>query len=396
MRSLEELIRPPSVANDRMADLLGAIMIIALTAILLRTSQISEQRYFNDVIAQMFSFYLLAALGFALALRCGAIDLSVWAVGALGGAVAVSVFHMGGGGGSALLAGCLTGALIGAINGAFVAYLRVPSVIITLITGAAIVLSLRILHETRSVSTPEGAFEPWLELLPQIATKNAMPIMISGPLILRILLVVATYVVTALVLVVILRVRHLKWIRVNPRGEMLAALCASGALAGLAGAIWLIDHKSSPIPRQLIGDLRIPAAAILAGAGFFGGKARTLLVMLCLPATLLLSTLWGLHGIHLPFGGYSPDMLLLIVMTVGVHLGFFQTLATTRRAKLLAALSVALTMGGFILLSGSAGSQTYTIRSLFHTAGTGIWAIGIVLLVISRTVGRKKAEASVL
>ncbi len=104
MRSLEERIRPPVTPDPRPRDVAGALLVIFLTMILIRTRPINPERYFTDVVGQMFSFYLLPALGFSLVLRHGGIDLSVWAIGALGGVLGVEVFQAGGGSGAALTA----------------------------------------------------------------------------------------------------------------------------------------------------------------------------------------------------------------------------------------------------------------------------------------------------
>lgn len=78
----------------------------------------------------------IASLGAALVLLLGQVDLSVAAVGTLSGVVmGVLAERMGVPGGLAILGGLLTGAIAGTINGFLVAYLRIPSFIVTLATS---------------------------------------------------------------------------------------------------------------------------------------------------------------------------------------------------------------------------------------------------------------------
>lgn len=78
----------------------------------------------------------IASLGAALVLLLGEVDLSIAAVGALGAAVmGVLSERMGVPAGLAILAGLLAGAAAGTLNGFLIAYLRIPSFIVTLATS---------------------------------------------------------------------------------------------------------------------------------------------------------------------------------------------------------------------------------------------------------------------
>lgn len=91
-----------------------------------------QPRNLSNLMNQV-SYIGILALGSTMALLLGEIDLSVAVVGSLCAVVmAVLSERMGYPGGLAILIGILAGALVGFVNGIFVAILRVPSFIVTL------------------------------------------------------------------------------------------------------------------------------------------------------------------------------------------------------------------------------------------------------------------------
>lgn len=92
---------------------------------------LSLQQLLQDMLIRMFSPLLLAVLGFALALRRGAIDLGVWVVAGVGGLLAATILraswapHAGAAAPLlAFLAAAAAGGVIGLANGLLVARRR--------------------------------------------------------------------------------------------------------------------------------------------------------------------------------------------------------------------------------------------------------------------------------
>ncbi|MHC4294715.1 MAG: hypothetical protein ACYSTL_03935, partial [Planctomycetota bacterium] len=305
MVSLEERIRPQTTVASWRRDVLGAGLIIALAVVLLSGRIPGQQQHSNEVI---FSFYLLPALGMCLALRCGAVDLSVWSVSALGGAATAWSIRSGVPVAAAILIGLFAGAVVGAVHGLLARRFHFPTALMTLITASIIVLCFRAAGgaDERTISVPAEqltAWRGWL-FIPRLGIALRKP-----PL-----FVAMAYSVTLLSLIVVeWSVIHNR-LRAGSGVAMFASLYASGALAGLGGALWLVDRGSTPVAAQLFGDLRIPAVAVLAGSALFAGHRRTLLAVLCLPVTMLVATIWRQEVFHLPFRGYSFQMILLIGM----------------------------------------------------------------------------------
>ena len=87
---------------------------------------------------------LIVALGMTLVILTGEIDISVGSQFAICSVVAGVLGESGlPASCSPALAACLTGALLGAINGALVAWLRIPSIVVTLATMVALRDGLR-------------------------------------------------------------------------------------------------------------------------------------------------------------------------------------------------------------------------------------------------------------
>ena len=322
------------------------------------------ERISPDLAGQLASPFLLMTLGFLLALRCGAIDLSVWAGAALGGVVSAwLIMRLGPSAPDSprlvalcLLAGAVAGMVLGAVNGLLVAYVRLPSVVVTLVTAAITVGALSCTLSGRNLQVKDNTFSQWylspdaeelddgdapagpakklsfseaarplsttrvllvstlfafalivLALTGQCPSAHRVQLAIGlaffGILVAEILGVIYGRMTKILFLAcggVILGVSTLggeRLSRWSSNARMLAALCASGFLAGSAGALWLLDQGSTPIPSawRVVDDLRVPAAAVLAGGWLLAGKNRSILAVALLPLALLLTTGWQMR-----------------------------------------------------------------------------------------------------
>ena len=89
MSWFEDKLSPPNLRGQWVRDVLGMGLVLALAVPLVSALRWADSgQYLSDVAGQMASYGLLLAMGFLLALRCGAIDLSVWSSAGLGGLVA--------------------------------------------------------------------------------------------------------------------------------------------------------------------------------------------------------------------------------------------------------------------------------------------------------------------
>ncbi|MET0772249.1 MAG: ABC transporter permease [Candidatus Limnocylindrales bacterium] len=165
---------------------------------------------------------------------------------------------------------------LGAINGLLVAYGRVPSIIATLGTLALYRVVLVEFSGAKTVTTSN--LPDWLKDLP------AMNVATFGDYDLRVMFAVTICVVIAgqLLLRYLPFGRRLYAIGSNPdaarvaglpmRRDLLAAFTACGALAGLAGFMFLVRFGNITVTAAQGLELQVVAAVVVGGVNIFGGS----------------------------------------------------------------------------------------------------------------------------
>jgi rhamnose transport system permease protein len=224
----------------------------------------------------------LIAIGQTLVILTRNIDLSV------GSVVGFSAFFLGGMLARypdinpllVVVAGLGFGSLFGMLNGLLVAYANVPSIIVTLGTMALYRSSLVEFSGAKSIST--AALPPWLVSLPQI---NLISV---GGYDIRV-----TFVITLVVLLIahfsLTRLhggRHFYAVGSNPAAARFAginlnrtvflAFTLSGALAGLAGFLFLARFGNITVVAGLGFELKSVASAVVGGVNIFGGSGSVI------------------------------------------------------------------------------------------------------------------------
>ena len=238
---------------------------------------------------------LVVAIGTTLVILTGHIDISVGSVFAICGVLAGVVAKATGSIAAAALAACVTGAVLGAINGGLIAYLRMPSIVVTLATMVGLRDALR--------WWTQGA---WVQDLPQGFQWFGLP--------------QAAYPLVACALVVVLQ-GVVGWAMLNLAGgravyatgsnEQAARLAGldtarvtcvvfvvAGALTGLAALLNSVRFNQIPSNAGLGLEMKVIAAAVVGGAAIRGGEGS-------LTGTLLGVVLLGAIGPALTFLGVS-------------------------------------------------------------------------------------------
>ncbi len=394
---LEDRLRPTAPDSPGRRDLLGLALLAALAVVLLPAwaGGRAFEEYLPEAAVVMGSHYLLPALGFLLALRVGAIDLSVWVCAAAGGIVAAATINAGLPVAAAGLAGAATGLAVGTINGLLVVFARVPSVVATLVVGLAVMWAMLAFLPQRDLTVPTGTFDTWrIEHEVQIlqdagdgagpkptSVKELYPLSVT-----RLLIVVGAFVTCAAGLYAVDLFRQ-SGEEIPRRWQILWAMSASGLLAAAGGACWLIEHSQAPAATRPVGDLRVPAAALLAGGLYHAGRTRTLLTAAALPVALLIATAWRQEVWNLQVEGYALQLAVLAGMVVVTHLALAAAAGGTRKPRGAFIAAAALTAGGLVVLAASARGATPETKYALRLAGVTVWAVGAVALVVGRCVG---------
>ena len=273
-----------------------ALAIVLMLTILFFASQIDG--YFSprmlNRIATSVAVILPIAIGQAMVVISRNIDLSV------GSIVGISAYLIGDYLGThpdihpVIVVGMALalGSLCGAINGALVAYGRVPSIIVTLGTLALFRTYLVEYSGARSITT--SGLPEWLVDLPQ------RTIFSIGSFDMR--LTVAMSLVAAIVFWVALSrlrvARKLYAVGSNPDAAIIAGINSSlvvfvsfvlsGMLAGLAGFMFLAKFGNITVVAGLGFELKSVAAVVVGGVNIFGGSGSIIGVVI---GTLLVDTI---------------------------------------------------------------------------------------------------------
>jgi len=364
-------------------------LLVLLAGMLLPVWGLDAQRYESNVTGEMVSAYLPVALAMMLALRCGALDLSAWSVMGLGGLVAAGLINAGVPVWLAFVAAGAAGLGVGLVNGLLVSAARLPSIVVTLLVALAIVYAADHVIPGRSVAIPDGTFDDWHLTRAVAAGEDGQAHIVAFPLLVtRMLLSAGAYAATMLLLVGgdLLRMARRavpgeRRLLDSRRWQLFAALCASGLLAGLGGAIWLLDAGKAPLPTRCVDDLRPLAAAILAGGLLLGGRSRTLLAGICLPPALLVATIWRQEVWPLQINGYDLNLVLLMAMTLAAHASLSAAVGLGRRRWTLAAV---MTVMGVLLAAGAPATGSYAAGRAFTAAGIILSLGGLIVLLVGR------------
>lgn len=238
---------------------------------------------------------LIVAIGTTLVILTGNIDISVGSVFAICGIVAGVAAKASGSVAVAALASAATGAVLGALNGSLVAYLRMPSIVVTLATMVALRDALRWGTEGAWVQNLPPGFQ-WFGL-PQ----SSYPFVACAIVI--VLLVTIAWIMSNLAIgravyatgsnETAARLAGLDTARV----KFLVFMCA-GALTGLAALLNSVRFNQIPSNAGIGLEMKVIAAAVVGGTAIRGGSGS-------LAGTLLGVVLLGAIGPALTFLGVS-------------------------------------------------------------------------------------------
>jgi rhamnose transport system permease protein len=273
-----------------------ALALVLLGTVLFFASQIDN--YFTprmlNRIATSVAVILPIAIGQAMVVMTRNIDLSV------GSVVGIVAYVIGDYLGThpdlnpalVVLMALALGAFFGAINGALVSYGRVPSIIVTLGTLALFRTFLVEYSDARTITTT--SLPAWIVDLPQ------QTLFSIGPIDFRTIVVMAL-VAAAIFWVALSRLRVARKIYAvgsNPDAAVIAGINAprvvfasfvlSGALAGLAGSIFLAKFGNITVVAGLGFELKSVAAVVVGGVNIFGGSGSIIGVLL---GTVLVDTI---------------------------------------------------------------------------------------------------------
>lgn len=271
----------------------ASIAVLALALALLAPGYFSGENLADLFLANM--PVLLIAMGMNMVILTGQIDISVGSVFAVSGIVAGVLSKLGM---PVMLAGfgaILAGAAMGAINGALVAYVRIPSIVVTLATMVALRDGLRWATQGAWVSDLPPGFQ-WLGL-----SQSLYPVLIACT-------AVASVVGIGWGLRNLAGGRAVYATGSNAEAARLAGIdtklttfsvfAITGALTGMAAVLNSVRFNQIPSNAGLGLEMKVIAAVVVGGTAITGGSGS-------IAGTVLGVILLGAIGPALTFLGVS-------------------------------------------------------------------------------------------
>ena len=238
---------------------------------------------------------LIVALGMTIVILIGQIDISVGSIFAIA-SVGAGVLAKAGWPPLAAAAGaCAAGAALGGLNGALVAYLRIPSIVVTLASMIALRDALRWATEGAWIENLPPDFQ-WLGLpraayAPGVATLVVLLLLALGWGLRNLAAGRAIYATGSSEEAA--RLAGIDRARVN-----FLAFALLGMLTGLAAAVNAVRFHQIPSNTGLGLELKVIAAVVVGGAAITGGRGTV-------AGTALGVILLGAIGPALTFFGWS-------------------------------------------------------------------------------------------
>jgi ribose/xylose/arabinose/galactoside ABC-type transport system permease subunit len=238
---------------------------------------------------------LIVAIGTTLVILTGNIDISVGSMFAICGVVAGLAAKASGSVALAALVSFVTGALLGALNGSLVAYVRLPSIVVTLATMVALRDGLRWWTEGAWVQDLPAGFQwfglpqsayPFVSCAIVVALLGAMGWMMANLALGRAIYAAGSNETAARLAG--LDTARIKWL----------VFVVAGALTGLAALLNSVRFNQIPSNAGLGLEMKVIAAAVVGGTSIRGGEGS-------LFGTLLGVVLLGAIGPALTFLGVS-------------------------------------------------------------------------------------------
>ena len=238
---------------------------------------------------------LIVALGMTLVILTGHIDISVGTVFAIASVTAGELAKLGWPVAAAALGACAVGAMLGAINGALVAYLRIPSIVVTLAAMVAFRDALRWITQGAWVQDLPANFQ-WMGTTQ--AASNTITFAIAGVLAIAIGWGLRNLPAGRAVYATGSNAEAARLVGIDSALVTFSVFTFTGALTGCAALLNSIRFNQVPSNAGIGMELKVITAVVVGGTAITGGRGS-------IAGTLLGVALLGIVSPALTFLGFS-------------------------------------------------------------------------------------------
>lgn len=253
----------------------GVALVLLMTALALFAPNFFDGQPFVSRLASQMPA-LVAAIAVALVIITRQIDISIGAQFSACAVVAGLAASSGLPVGVAVVVGIFTGVLMGAVNGALVAFLGLPSIVVTLATMVTWHEALRLWRKGRLMDLPEGV--QWFGQ--NQGTGQAVIIVAALVVMLAVAWAMKHSAAGRFLYATGSDTEAARLAGIRPKAVTFWAFALMGALVGLAAAL---NMAQSPQVQPNSGDgleLKAIAAAVVGGVAISGGRGTVWGVLL--------------------------------------------------------------------------------------------------------------------
>ena len=300
--------------DPAIASAFGCIVLVLLVGSLYSSSFLSPEYLLQQL--KVASFLGVIATGMMIVILLGQIDLSVPWVVAVGGMMSTAATGWGPMGSFlAIPVGVACGVALGLVNGVGVAYLRIPSMVVTLAINA-VAQGLMVVH-TGGFS-PQDASSPAMRSLATGETLLGIPnaVLVWGAIGVAAIFLLTRTTFGRTVYAIGNRERAAYLSGARTRLVVMSAFGLSGGLSAFGGVL-LAGYASKAA--QAMGDpylLPSIAAVVLGGTSILGGRGKYLgtvagVILITLLQSILSVMQMPEYGRHVTYGVVIVAMLLV-------------------------------------------------------------------------------------
>jgi rhamnose transport system permease protein len=270
-----------------------AIVVLLIVLAFLAPSFFTRENLTDLALANM--PVLIVALGMTLIVLTGHIDISVGTMFAICSVAAGEFAKLGLPAWGAGLAACAIGAMLGAINGALVAYLHIPSIVVTLAAMVAFRDALRWITQGAWVQDLPANFQ-WLGMTQ--AASNTVTFLIAGILAIGIGWGLRNLPAGRSVYATGSNANAARLVGIDSALVTFSVFTITGALTGCAALLNSVRFNQVPSNAGIGMELKVITAVVVGGTVITGGRGS-------IQGTLLGVVLLGIVSPMLTFLGFS-------------------------------------------------------------------------------------------
>jgi ribose transport system permease protein len=293
-------------------ELIVAIFIVAasLIATMMSPYFLTIANWKNILIG--ISIEMIVAIGLTIVLVSGGIDLSVGSVVALSGVTITLIFDAGGGTVLALGGGMGVGLLVGVVNGAFIAYVKLNPLITTLGTMAIGRSAVYIMSGGYALSSIPASYK----IMANGSVLAGIPNLILITVILSTVFHIAMWRNVWFRKFTFLGGSEIAALRagIDVRRLKLAGYVLCALLAATGGAV-VVARLGSSFPNTASGmELRVITAVIVGGCSIYGGRGTVLGAALGVLFLGLMNNILVLNSVSVYWQGVASGCVLILAV----------------------------------------------------------------------------------